>query len=290
MNNTTKENPFNTDLTLFIIILLVLSTTFIFLIYLLYSSSFSTKRVTNSNALNPTSQPELGVLKCAKNLCATSIITGNKRCPPEGLQIEYNAGFEVCNSKFACENRLTPYAGQSDGSSVLSGICQDGIECPCFSKITCANYITSVFTSSDGNIVNPLGGQRITFPQILATNISGNKVILNNPALNFCTVPISWLPISTPGCGFVTGGFSNNMNYDELKICMGQVRGCNNSFNSPCLSGTLAVISSDPDSLNQQNVIFQQMGCVAGESCPCDSIAVYDTNFGGIICKTLPIT
>lgn len=288
MSDTSNKDIYHTDLTLFIIILLVFTATFIFLIYLLYSSGFSTNRVTNSNPLNPTSQPQLGVLRCPTNQCATSLVTGNKRCPPEGLQIEYTAGFEVCNSKFACENRLTPYAGQSDGSAILSGVCQDNIECPCFSGMACPNYITSVFTSSDGNVVNPLGGQRISFPQILSTNISGNRVKLNNPALNFCTVPISWLPISNPGCGFVPGGFTNNMNYDELKICMGQIRGCDNSFNSPCLSGTLAVISSDPDSLTQANVIYQQMGCVAGEPCPCDNIAVYDTNFGGIVCKVLP--
>lgn len=289
INSFLNDMP-NAAIVLTIILIIILIVTTILLLYLLFSSSFSRNRVTNSSPSNPTNSTAPAILSCPVNQCATSLITGNKRCPPENsnIQIEYSPVTEACNSRFACDNRATPFAGQSDGSAILSGVCQDGIECPCFRRMQCPDYIASVFTSSNGNIVNPLGGQRISFPQISRNGLNGASDSLGNPALTYCTVPLSWLPIANPGCGFVPGGFTNNMNYNELKLCMGQVKNCNGSLNSPCLYGTLAVISNDVESLTQANVNQSQVGCVTGNPCNCEEIAIYDTQLGGVICRQLP--
>jgi hypothetical protein len=78
------------------------------------------------------------------------------------------------------------------------------------------------------------------------------------------------------------------MDYDDLLVCMGLVNSCNGALGNPCLSGTLAVISDNPQTLNQTNIQTAQFGCVNGTACDCGTVAVYDTNYGGIVCMELP--
>lgn len=278
----------NVDLIILMVVLLVFILFFGFIMYLLFSSGFSRNFTTNSTITNPTSQREPGILRCPRGQCATSLVTGTKRCPEDDqMEMEYQPGLEVCNSRFLCDNRITPFASQADGSSQINGVCEEGVECACYSRLYCADYISSIFTASNGNATDPLPSQRISFPQQNAYNAQGAKLAFQNPALNFCTVPISWLPLATPGCGFVPGGYTNNMNYEQLVTCMGQEQNCDGSLNSPCLTGTLAIVTSDPESLTRENITNAQAACVFGNSCPCGQLTVYDTNFGATFCRNL---
>ena len=79
------------------------------------------------------------------------------------------------------------------------------------------------------------------------------------------------------------------MNYDDILICTGMINGCSGIKGSPCLQGILAAITDNPDNLTRANLITTQFGCVRGESCPCGTLPVFDTNFGGIVCRDLPV-
>jgi hypothetical protein len=61
-------------------------------------------------------------------------------------------------------------------------------------------------------------------------------------------------------------------------------------FGNACLQGTLAFLSENPDTLTQANIITTQLACVRGEPCPCGQVAIFDTNFGGIVCRNLPLS
>lgn len=69
---------------------------------------------------------------------------------------------------------------------------------------------------------------------------------------------------------------------------MGSVRGCSGLLSSPCLQGTLAFLSGNPDTMTQRDITTTQLGCVRGQPCPCGQVAIFDTNFGGIVCRSLP--
>jgi len=58
-------------------------------------------------------------------------------------------------------------------------------------------------------------------------------------------------------------------------------------FGSPCLQGILAAITDNPNGVTSQNLFTTQFGCVAGQPCPCGLLAIFDTKFGGIICKNV---
>jgi hypothetical protein len=85
----------------------------------------------------------------------------------------------------------------------------------------------------------------------------------------------------------VSATASNSFTLQELLLCMGQPLGCSGLAGSPCLQGTLAALSSNPDLINAQSVLTAQFACVRGEPCPCGQVSIFDTNFGGIVCKTL---
>jgi hypothetical protein len=79
------------------------------------------------------------------------------------------------------------------------------------------------------------------------------------------------------------------MTYNDIVLCMGMANpgGCNGLFGNPCLQGTLALLSSNPDTVNINDLAISQYACVRGEPCPCGQISIFDTNFGGIVCKSL---
>lgn len=236
-------------------------------------------------------------ITCAPGQCETNIQSGQKTCPPEDVSLVIDPAQSVCNSRFLCDNPLTPYALQSDGSTDISGVCEtiggERVECPCLRTAQCPEYVLSAFTTT-GNPYAQVAGQRITFPQISSyvVPMQGQTDIppirIDNPARTFCFAPISWLPLSNPGCNFVSAADGNSMTYDQLLLCMGQSQGCSGLEGSPCLQGTLAFITDDPQSLTQTNMVNAQLGCVRGEACPCDQVAIFDTNYGGIICSVLP--
>ena len=258
------------------------------MLYLLFSSGFSTNEPGNS----PDNRIPLTV-PCPIGQCATNLFTGYKICPGSTGTAYINPEQEVCNSQFVCDNPITPYAVNADGSTNLYGVCEPGVACPCLRVLQCPEYIISAFTTSNGNPYEPLEGQRITFPQISSyTDVSGVEsttppIQYTNPATIFCAAPLSWMPFSTPGCNFIDVGNNNDISYDDVLLCMGMISGCSGITGSPCLQGTLAFLSRDPGSLTQGDIYTTQLACVQGEPCPCGFVAIYDTNYGGIVCRQL---
>lgn len=291
VTNTIEDDT--PDLVLPLIILIITIIFFGWMLYLLISSNFQSTNPGDPVSFDNRTQ---AFITCAPGQCATNIQSGFKSClPNESQSIVIDPAVSVCNSRFVCDNPLTPFAIQSDQSTTISGVCETGVECPCIGVSQCPDYVLSVFTTSNGNPYVPLPGQRITFPQksSFVSNVGGGQtdvppIQFNNPATTFCLAPISWLPLSNPGCNFVSAADGNSMTYNDLILCYGGPRGCSGLFDDPCLQGTLAVVTSNPESITRQNILAGQFGCVRGEPCPCGQVAIFDTNFGGIICRALP--
>jgi hypothetical protein len=249
------------------------------ILYLLISSGFQ-----SSSMATPVSSDEQTYdMLCPVGQCATNIMSGFKRCPEANVAINVDPRQEVCNDRYLCTSTITPYALQSDGSTNFYGVCEPNVICPCLRVNQCPEYVISMFTANDGNPYNPLTGQRISFPQV-----TGTAPLQYTIGKTFCLAPLAWLPLSSPGCNFVSSAHGNSMTYNDLLDCMGMINGCNNiGPASPCAQGILALVTDDPDSITKINISNAQYGCVQGTPCPCNQIAIYDTNYGGIICRSL---
>lgn len=241
-----------------------------YMLYLLISSGF--ERTEPEHRVR-TDQRQSGYLPCPKDECATNVKTGQKTCPEKDGIIYYFQGDEVCNPRNSCTSNFTPYAVTSDGSTNFDGVCQDD-ECPCLSHMICSDYILSSFS-----VNGPLTLGRTSFPQIIYDQ---GPIIIDNPSTQFCLASSSWLPLSSPGCGF-----TDNLTVNDLKFCMGGQSGCGGYNASPCMKGVLAAVTNNVESVNSSNLLSQQYGCVAGEPCPCDRVALYDTQSKKIVCKNM---
>ena len=267
-----------------LIILIVFSG---FIIYLLISSGFQTSSQDNRTTLDNRGQT---TFQCGISECSVNLQSGFKTCPEPNQSITINPAESVCSSRFVCNNNILPFAVQSNGSTNINGICEPNVECSCLAVSQCPNYILSAFTVSNGNAFQNYSGQRITFPQI-SNYVSGGEISdnppirFNNPATTFCNANLSMLPIATPGCNFVDN--TKQMSYNDLVICMGGSKGCSGLNVNPCLQGTLALITDNIELVNRTNIQNYQYGCVRGEPCNCGNIAIYDTNFGNVICRDL---
>lgn len=272
--------PDNTPAILLPLVVLTIFIIFIgWMLYLLISSGFQTSSMNNPVSTDSRTYDML----CPVGQCATNILSGFKRCPEENVAISVDPSKEVCNERYLCTSPITPYAMNSDGSTNYYGVCEPGVICPCLRVNQCPEYIVSMFTASDGNPYNPLTGQRITFPQI-----TGSPPLQYTIGKAFCAAPLAWLPLSTPGCNFISSAQGNSITYDDLLMCMGLVSGCSDGGpSSPCAQGVLALITDDPDAVTQTNIVNGQYGCVQGLPCPCGQLAIYDTTFGGIICRSI---
>lgn len=218
------------------------------------------------------------VIDCPLGQCATNLVNGSKRCPefPQ-TPVQVDPTIEVCNLPYACQNPLTPYALQADGSTNLDGRCPEGIQCRCLRNPQCADYITSTFVTASGNPYLPLAGQQVTFRQNLTSEG------YNNPETTFCSVPIYWLNRSTPGCNFAT-----NFTYRDIVQCMGLPRSCTVDIKAnPCLLGTLAYLPKDGANFGCSDIRTTPVACVQGTSCDCGQIAIWDNQLGQTICRSL---
>lgn len=275
-----------------VVILIIFIVFFGAMLYLLISSGFQT-----TSPDNPVSSDKRTstTFACGIGQCATNLQSGFKTCPPSNESITIDPSQEVCNSPFVCDNLLTPYALQSDGSTDLNGVCEPNVQCPCLAISQCPEYVLSAFTTSNGNAYQPLPGQRILFPQI-SSFVNSNTGVqtdvppiqFNNPSLTFCAASLSFLPLSSPGCNFVDASHINSVSYSDLILCMGGSVGCSGLHNNPCLQGVLAILSPNPDELTQSGIQNYQYACVRGEPCPCGQVNIFDTNYGGIVCRNLP--
>lgn len=271
------------DVTISLIVVFVLVAFFGWMGYSLISTKFEktpeAKVVSSENF----------TFSCLPGQCSTDIETGIKTCPVDPTaSMVVDPRVSVCNSAYLCDNPLTPYAKLSDGATTSSGVCAAGIKCPCLKQQICPDYVISIFTSSNGNPYSEVNGQRILFPQqsSFVSNTGGSSV--NTPfslsnSDQFCLAPNSWLSLSSPGCPM----FSGAMDYNQLVFCMGGARGCHGLNNNPCLQGTLAVIANDSATVTADSIPLATLGCVRGNPCPCDELAIFDLQYGGVVCRKL---
>lgn len=292
MDRTQSETDNTIGVVLPLIVLIIFIVFFGWMLYLLISSGFQTTSPTNPVSSDNRTQT---TFNCAPGQCATNLQSGFKTCPQNNVSITINPSQEVCNSAFVCDNPITPFALQSDGSTNINGVCEPNTQCPCLRVSQCAEYILSVFTTSNGNPYESLNGQRILFPQISSYVSSAGgaptdtpPIQFNNPAVTFCAAPLAWIPLSNPGCNFITASSVNDISYSDVLLCMGMQNGCSGLEGSPCLQGVLAFLSSNPDTLTQNDITTTQLACVRGNPCPCGQVAIFDTNFGAIVCRQLP--
>lgn len=224
------------------------------------------------------------ILTCPVGQCATNLNTGIKRCA-QGQVVSYNPGIEVCNSPTLCDNVLTPFAQNSDKSTNSSGVCSGDSVCPCLSKAQCADYVTTIFSTRNGDPYTTLEGQRIAFAQNggnvstpkTATAVSHQTqtggttpLTLNNAVTQFCQIPIAWLNRTIPGCSSI-----NEVNGKTLETCLQGGGGC--------LSGTVAIIPQDGVSLLQSPV-----ACVRGTGCQAGLLPVWNDQLGAVVCQPYP--
>lgn len=248
-----------------------------FILSLLISSGFSQK----------TFVPK----RCPPGACETNLSTGVKTCPDNSTDsLIYDPSQSICNSQFLCDNPVTPFAIQSDGSTNNNGVCESNISCRCTSVAQCPDYIVSIFTTSNGNPYADYQGQRLSFPQlssyvpIVGDPVTEPPIQLSNAFTNFCSVSVNWMALSTPGCNFAN---AVTPSYEDIVTCMGMGSNCVGSPNgNPCLQGTLAFIGN-AQSMTQLNFDTFLLGCVAGPQCPCGEVAIYDQGYGGIVCRNL---
>jgi len=204
--------------------------------------------------------PDRGPVYCAASKCATNIFNGVKKCPKSGERIIYDPALEVCNSPNSCDNLVTRFAVQSDGSTSLDGTCEMGVKCRCLTRTQCPNFIVGTFRSDDGNAFQPIDTQRISFNQATNyTNLAGNTDIdppfqISDPSVEFCGAPLQWL--------------------QERRL-----------WPNGCLRGTLAFLPTDSNKFVPRTT---PLGCVRGEPCPEGQMAVWDRTKGSVVCQPMP--
>ena len=268
-----------TDVRIVIIIIIVLII-LAFILLLLFNLNKNKHPPTNTLVANGSVITGIGI-SCLPNQCVTNIYNGSKICPTlQGGSLIADPALEVCNSRFLCENPLTPYALQSDGSTNQDGICQFGVTCRCLRTPQCSANIVGVFTTSNGTPYQPFAQQRIIINQTLvqtAPNAGASKVNfkLETPLVNFCTITSSWLKNLQPG-------ICNDLSTSTLA----GVAECQSR--NPCIAGTLAFIPENVETFDTTQINVTSLGCVYGKACSSTELTVWNNNTNSIVC--LPIT
>jgi len=264
-----------------VIIIVVILIILAFILFLVFNTRSNTTNtvVTQTRVANGTVISGFG-LACAPGQCVTNIYNGSKICPnlESGVLIA-DPAFEVCNGKFFCENSLTPYALQSDGSTDNNGLCERGIACRCLKKPQCGSNIVSVFGTSNGTVYQDFTDQRLTITQVLVQspdNVTDKGTLspnfqIDNPLVNFCTISNSWLHNVQPG-------LCNDLPID---VASGVAKCQNRNI---CIAGTLAFIPNDIEDFSKDRINVTPMGCVYGQPCDMNHLTVWDPRVNNIIC------
>lgn len=284
MGTTTSASTKSTDKTLDVAIMIIVVFVFVVFFAWMAHSLIATKFEKTPEAIGAVNF----TITCPPGQCATSISSGIKTCLPDiTASMTIDPAVSVCNSRYLCDNPLTPYARLYDGSTNSSGVCDDGVECPCLRIPYCPDYVVSLFTSTNGNPFQEAEGQRILFPQqslyVGATGPNLNPPFPLSDPTQFCFASSQWLTLSNPGCPM----FSGEMTPDQVIYCMGGAKGCSELNSNPCLQGTLALISDDPETVTKKTASNGLYGCVRGDPCPCGQMAIFDKNFGQVVCRHL---
>lgn len=191
---------------------------------------------------------------CPIGECATSLTTGNKRCPTNLQEfIYFDPSQEVCNPAPACTNPQTPYAVQNNGTVDINGICQNNSMCRCVNKISCPNYSTVIFTVGNGLYEQTSGG-------------------------NVLTGGFEFVPLENQTC------IIDPTSVSKLG-CTGTVEQCLQK--NPCVQGVLTIIPPDgvsPTDFNQYaNKFSFPLTCMPGKVCT-KGINIYNYSTGKSDC------
>ena len=181
---------------------------------------------------------------CPEGQCGTNIYNGEKRCPLNNNDvILIDAAYEVCNSKYTCENPLTPFALQSDCSTNTAGICEPGNICRCLDHGTCSSQTTVLFTVINGSLYSTDASSRFSFQQIpISSDLGSGSVTYESTTTSFCSLKTSNLNRLSPGsCTFSDSDYINSNGTVYLATQ------CINS--NPCVRGVMAFNTETPSQL-----------------------------------------
>jgi hypothetical protein len=229
-------------------------------------------------------------LQCIPGECATNIYNGTKICPSNTTEmILIDPSYQVCNSRYTCSNKKTPFALNTDGSTNSNGICENNEICRCLSKASCPNDSLVLFNMINGTMYqgNP-NNSRTIFQQIpVASQGENNNILFSDQNTQFCAMKAYHLNRIAPGgCIYAD---PNNVTLLELQTCMN---------NNPCMVGQIAFypINSDNFILNNQitNTIYDiPVACVPqitstsghiSNVCTGTTVPVYNKKTGKIFC------
>lgn len=226
--------------------------------------------------------------ECVSGQCATNIYNGEKRCSNEdGTVIVYDPKYEVCNSKYTCENSLTPYALLKDGSTNEKGICEQNNVCRCLTKPQCSEDNVVLFSLKGGSTQIDNSQSRAYFDQ-LSKNYQSNisSIIYTNINTEFCAIKAYHLNIISPNACFFED--ENNITLDEISYCLNL---------NPCINGLMAFYPLDINNFKLDNnaIYTYPVACVPsirGDNnnvslvnfCGVNKIPVFDKKTSNVIC------
>lgn len=258
-------NPWPDYIIVFISIFLILLA-FTYIIYLIKNTP------PNTNARR----------RCALGLCITNIYTGEKICPQDSTtSLDIDPTFETCNSPFACESTLTPYALRSDGSTNNFGACEPGVQCRCLQLPQCANHVTAYFQVSNGSAFTGIDSQPIVFSQV-NDYIDSQGVFFNTPPLRydntltqFCEISREFVGLKVSGTDPDAKAAGGNRTYPQVEP------------NAPCLRGVLAYVPENVAEFNAETIIDTPLSCVQGDPCPKGQTPYWNNIFNRVTCTTI---
>jgi hypothetical protein len=233
------------------------------------------------------------LFSCTPGQCATNIYNGEKRCADTSTTstpgvVLYDPAYEVCNSKFTCENIETPYALWSDGSTNSFGVCEPNTTCRCLRQAQCSTYALTMFTMLHGSIyLTDQNDQRFTFQQSPLSSLSllgSQQIAYTNSNTQFCAIkPYHLNRVSPGGCGFLDYNVDNQSYVNGITQCM---------HDNPCMIGTIAFIPKNISEFKsaKSNVIYEYpVACVPGPNpCLSSELPVFDYHQGLIQCLPGP--
>lgn len=161
------------------------------------------------------------IIKCAPGQCLVNVINGEKLCSDDPtLSLSGDPAYQICSSRYYCENPIAPYALQLDGSTNSSGVCPPNVACRCLPQAQCAYDQLVTFMKTENGFI-----QQGVMHQGYAG--STNAANIDNVS-SFCAIKPYHLDTIGGGCVFKV---FNEPTTKELIDCF--------KIN-PCLSGQLA--------------------------------------------------
>jgi len=216
------------------------------------------------------------MLACAPGQCITNIYNGEKICPNDtSTVLDIDPLFQTCNSPFACESNITPFALQADGSTNNFGVCEQNVECRCLQRAQCANHVTAYFQTSNGNAFTGIASQPVVFEQITSyTDQQGvffpsAPLRLDNIATQFCEISREFIGLSV---GNDQPNLAGNRTYAKVEV------------NEPCLRGVLAYVPENVPDFNSTTILDTPLSCVQGQPCPEGQTPFWNPNLNQVSC------